>query len=132
MKEYMYHLDSIQRSNLCTNCHLAVAECICDTCKNEKLCSECYQTEHTSCIMQKHQKLSNDKKLPEMVPCSTHKDEKLKFWCRSCNILVCRDCLLLEHRDHTYASINDVAKEVETKVSISCFSQNIILRYFHC
>ena len=34
------------------------------------------------------------------MPCSTHTDEVLKFYCEQCEKLICRDCMELEHNDH--------------------------------
>jgi hypothetical protein len=130
LNKQMHLLESTQRSKLCDNCHLVVAEYACNTCKNELFCSKCFQTVHALSVMQKHQGLSIGENLSEMVPCEIHIDEKLKYWCRGCNILICRDCLLFEHKDHKYALIIDVAKELETKVSTSFISRKFIVRYF--
>jgi hypothetical protein len=119
----MYFSGLVQRSNLCTNCDLVAAEYACDKCENENFCSECYQKVHTiSRIMQKHQRVPFGEKPPEVIPCDTHKDEKLKYWCCRCNTPICRDCLLFLHKDHPYELIDKVAKEFETKVSISSIS----------
>ncbi len=99
---------------------MTVAEHACDKCTNEKFCLECYQTVHTSSVEQKHQQLPIGVKLQELVPCRTHQDEKLEYWCDRCNLLSCPDCVLLEHKDHTYVFINEEAKGFEIKVNISC------------
>uniref|UniRef100_A0A336MNA1 CSON002699 protein n=1 Tax=Culicoides sonorensis TaxID=179676 RepID=A0A336MNA1_CULSO len=41
--------------------------------------------------------LSNGKPLANSYFCQRHKSELLKFFCRSCNQLVCKDCMMLEH-----------------------------------
>ena len=34
------------------------------------------------------------------MPCATHSDEVLKFYCEKCEELICRDCMELNHNDH--------------------------------
>ncbi|CAF3992518.1 unnamed protein product [Rotaria sordida] len=68
--------------------------------------------------MQKHQRLSIDEKLPEMMLCETHPKKELEYWCYTCRKLICIDCLLFNHKDHRYASKDDVAKELETQIYI--------------
>ena len=80
--------------------------------------------------MQKHQRLSIDERLPEMTPCETHPKKQLEYWCYTCKKLICIDCLLFNHKDHTYALKDDVAKELETQVSFMSKCQNDIVRYF--
>jgi hypothetical protein len=96
---------------------LIVAEYACDACKNESFCSKCYQIVHAPSVMQKHQRLSIDEKLPEPIPCAMHPRKQLEYWCYACEAVICIDCLLFKHKDHQYTLIDDVGKEFETKVS---------------
>ncbi|XP_056137642.1 transcription intermediary factor 1-alpha-like [Lampris incognitus] len=41
------------------------------------------------------------------VFCDTHKKEPLKLYCETCDLLTCRDCQLLKHRDHNYQFLED-------------------------
>ena len=43
------------------------------------------------------------------VKCSKHKDEPLKLYCSDCHKLVCRDCTLINHKNHRYAFVVDAA-----------------------
>ena len=46
--------------------------------------------------------------------CSQHTDEKLKFYCHTCQILVCRDCIVIGHKKHQlddYVKVADSSKE---------------------
>ena len=51
--------------------------------------------------------------------CKKHKDE-LRFYCGKCKICICRDCAMLEHRDHHLISFDQALKnkasEFETKI----------------
>ena len=52
------------------------------------------------------------KRVPEEpVYCQIHPDEVLKFYCDTCNVLVCRDCVILEHVGHSYNRIEKVAEK---------------------
>lgn len=40
------------------------------------------------------------------VFCPVHKQEQLKLFCETCDRLTCRDCQLLEHKEHRYRNHN--------------------------
>ena len=42
--------------------------------------------------------------------CAIHRSEQLKYYCETCNEAVCRDCVLIEHRQHKYNYIKDCKK----------------------
>ncbi|MBN3311075.1 TIF1A factor, partial [Amia calva] len=44
------------------------------------------------------------------VFCHVHKKEPLKLFCETCDRLTCRDCQLLEHKEHRYQFIEDACK----------------------
>ena len=48
--------------------------------------------------------------------CKQHKDE-LRFYCESCNICICRDCAILEHRDDRNHNIVSLEQGFENKKS---------------
>ncbi|CAF0872985.1 unnamed protein product [Adineta steineri] len=108
---------SIRKSTQCSNCHTVMGEYGCDKCENETFCSECYQTVHTPRVMQKHQQIPINERQVEIIFCSVHLDEKVKYWCTTCRTFVCTDCILLEHKDHQYNLINKIAKELEIKMT---------------
>lgn len=37
------------------------------------------------------------------VFCDIHKQEPLKLFCETCDLLTCRDCQLVKHKDHKYS-----------------------------
>ena len=49
--------------------------------------------------------------------CPVHKDEALKLYCETCSKLVCRDCTLVEHRQHSYKFLEDSRKQIESEMS---------------
>ena len=52
------------------------------------------------------------KNVPEMpLNCEKHSDELLKFYCETCSMLICRDCIILEHSGHSYNRTESVAEK---------------------
>ena len=52
------------------------------------------------------------KNVPETpLSCQKHSDETLKFYCETCSMLICRDCIILEHSGHSYNHIESVAEK---------------------
>lgn len=43
--------------------------------------------------------------------------EKLALFCETCDKLTCRDCQLVDHRDHKYKFANEIASEARTSLS---------------
>ncbi|KAL7985396.1 hypothetical protein Chor_003966, partial [Crotalus horridus] len=41
------------------------------------------------------------------VFCPVHKQEQLKLFCETCDRLTCRDCQLLEHKEHRYQFLEE-------------------------
>lgn len=39
--------------------------------------------------------------------CDIHKQEPLKLFCETCDLLTCRDCQLVKHKDHNYQFLED-------------------------
>ena len=43
------------------------------------------------------------------LKCNIHTNESLKVYCYDCHKLVCRDCTLIDHKNHRYAFVVDAA-----------------------
>ena len=41
-------------------------------------------------------------------PCPKHADENLKLYCFQCDVVICRDCTLMDHKDHPLNFINQI------------------------
>ena len=54
--------------------------------------------------------------------CPQHKDEKLKFYCVVCRVIVCRDCVLVAHNLHQVLTSEkvmlDIREGVEQKINL--------------
>ena len=106
----------------CGNCvesNPAVAFCT-DCC--EFLCKSCKEFHRRSRRTAKHEVIEIDKKkdinlIESMKPrefyCTEpkHESEVLKFYCTTCEQLICRDCLLIRHKDHEHTELHDTAKQ---------------------
>ena len=43
--------------------------------------------------------------------CLKHRGETLKLFCETCQKTICRDCTIVDHREHTYNFVTDVAEK---------------------
>lgn len=50
------------------------------------------------------------KALAKPAFCTKHADEALKLYCDTCQKTICRDCTIVDHRDHKYNFVADVAE----------------------
>ena len=92
----------------------------CCTC-HHLLCKLCHDNHKHSKIFYHHQLVGLDKDSIKLLPsimkptkhfCSLphHEKEELKFFCETCQLLVCRDCILILHKDHRIADMCNIAK----------------------
>lgn len=54
--------------------------------------------------------------------CIKHTDETLKLFCETCQETICRDCTIVDHREHKYNFVAEVA-EKERKAVLSSLSE---------
>ena len=91
----------------------------CCTCR-QFLCTLCHEHHKHSKILRHHQMVGLDQESVRLLPsimtptehlCSQprHK-KKLKFYCETCQCLVCRGCTLVLHKDHRIAEVCNIAK----------------------
>ena len=92
----------------------------CCTC-GQFLCTFCHEHHKHSKVLRHHQMVGLDQEFISLLPsimtptehlCSQphHEKKKLKFYCESCQCLVCRDCTLVLHKDHRIAEVCNIAK----------------------
>ena len=43
--------------------------------------------------------------------CQKHPEEMLKLYCQDCEVLVCRDCVLVTHKNYNYSFVDDVIED---------------------
>ena len=49
---------------------------------------------------------------PEPMRCKEHQ-EQLKIYCFTCNQLICRDCTVIDHKDHHFQFVSKCAPEIK-------------------
>lgn len=49
--------------------------------------------------------------IAETVCCVKHEGEIIKLYCKTCEETICRDCTIVEHRQHDYVFARDVSQE---------------------
>ena len=93
----------------------------CTNCRNY-LCNECVQLHKRVKAYRGHEITSTQEisaaTLQSHVThyCTIHKQEALKLYCVTCMRLICRDCTLVEHRQHDYKFVENARKQVEDEL----------------
>ena len=102
----------------CDNCgkksNKIVGKCFdCST----SLCEVCYVYHENMKVFRDHKVFTGDivnsitlpkRPIVDSTVCALHGDEKLKFYCETCGMFICRDCILLQHKTHNFQLISDV------------------------
>ncbi|XP_056629753.1 E3 ubiquitin-protein ligase TRIM33-like [Diorhabda sublineata] len=107
----------------CSNCSDdAVATSYCTDC-SEFICDNCVQAHQRLKITKDHTIKPKEDGLVELhsvsnggpanLFCMIHPHEKLSLFCETCDKLTCRDCQLIEHREHKYKFTNEIASEAK-------------------
>ena len=101
----------------CDNCTTANATGYCKDC-NQFLCTECISTHRKWAVFANHELTSLDEvtasvsstsqllapaKQEAILTCSVPgHDDSLRYYCDTCDESICRDCIMLAHKDHKY------------------------------
>ena len=104
--------------HVCTSCDdHSSSTSYCLNC-TEWLCEACVQAHQRVRVTKDHEiksreelkdSLKNRGRTERALYCDKHPSEKLKLFCANCERLTCRDCQLLEHKDHKYQFVNEAA-----------------------
>ena len=57
------------------------------------------------------------------TPCADHDYEIVRFFCQDCEMLVCRDCFIVTHKDHKrieYTKVGEAAREALKESAAKC------------
>lgn len=110
----------------CTNCDLnGTANSRCIDC-GEFLCGDCYNVhkrirqtkEHRILTIPELLSSTTGEVLHRLAYCTNHKTEQLNYFCSTCSEAVCRDCLIIEHRQHKYDYISESKKIQKHKANL--------------
>ncbi|KAI8498563.1 hypothetical protein Bbelb_237650 [Branchiostoma belcheri] len=111
----------------CDVCEEEVATCGCVVCE-EFFCDECARAHRRAKRTRDHEIIgvaelkeqlitkTSSVKSTSLPMCPKHEDEKLKFYCETCQSPICRDCTVLQHKDHKYGYLTDVVSDVRAKI----------------
>ncbi|XP_011605914.2 E3 ubiquitin-protein ligase TRIM33-like isoform X1 [Takifugu rubripes] len=84
----------------------------------EYLCSACVEA-HQRVKFTKDHTITQKEEVSEEIHgwstqrpmfCGIHKQEPVKLFCETCDLLTCRDCQLVRHKDHRYHFLEDAYK----------------------
>ena len=109
--------DDVKRV-LCDNCDAGdPAETRCQQC-GVFLCHFCTESHQRSRATKSHAvvsikelKCGEPSRVAETIKCTKHKEEVIKLYCKTCEKTICRDCAIVDHRNHEYSFVEDVASE---------------------
>lgn len=77
----------------------------------------CFE-DHTVVKLEEIRKSTEKVSIHKTLYCSNHGTETLKYFCYNCQITVCNECLLLEHKgpEHHYEIISEAEKRMKNEV----------------
>ena len=95
----------------CEMCFRGIASAFCRHC-TYFICAECVKSHERMRVFAEHKVSTLDElndggqenivaKLIPPLMCKVH-DEKAKIYCYECNCLICRDCIVKDHKEHKY------------------------------
>ena len=100
----------------CEKCSENDATNFCRDC-GQFICSACSKIHQTWAELSTHEVISLDRlegDMTQLVPptrkvtyCSKHPAKESDLYCKTCEELICRDCIVRVHRDHQYDLITD-------------------------
>ena len=102
--------------NMCTEDDPATMYC--STC-GKFLCGFCSKAHGRMLEYRDHKIVALDKLDSEAMKqferprhCSTHTGEPLKLYCETCKSLICRDCTIVDHRDHNFGFVKTIRPKI--------------------
>ena len=109
---------------LCDTCKESDAIASCCDCGGFFLCEGCVKIHKNIPATKYHDLMTlKDRSMPtnsftsmkNSPLCQKHPEEPLKLYCQDCEVLVCRDCVLVQHKSHKYRFVDDVIEEEKQK-----------------
>ncbi|CAL1538893.1 unnamed protein product [Lymnaea stagnalis] len=110
--------------HMCTACDEGEeAGSYCLQCE-EWLCDSCVDAhkrvritkDHTISPKDEVKVVTNKSPWEQLMTCKQHKQEQLKFFCEKCEKLTCRDCQLMDHKEHKYQFLDQAAEQYKARL----------------
>ncbi|CAM2730187.1 unnamed protein product [Rotaria socialis] len=79
-------------------------------------CLKCSYIVHQQPAISTHHRVPIQQKPTEPARCKIHPNENLKYWCFSCNRVICRNCQLAKDHDHKVIDVIDIVNDVEKEL----------------
>ena len=102
---------------LCSHCgQPSVGRCV--SCELF-MCDKCTQShneyigfrDHVVLTMEELSKPENQSKIKKISKCTQHPNKKLKYYCETCNQLICRHCMEFDHdKQHKFSPLEQAAQ----------------------
>lgn len=120
-------LNAIEPGTLaCTSCKSkenAMSRCndcanfLCASCDNAHKYMRCFEN-HKVVLLDELRNSKEKVVIHKPLFCQTHSSENLKYYCFSCHVPVCNDCLIADHKgaDHPYELIGDAEKRIRPDI----------------
>ena len=128
MKELHTKIEKVHEKveALCEQCSGGKATAFCRQC-TQFICEECVKSHQKMKIFAGHKLTSLEElrkgvtkeiliKKPPPLTCKDH-DEQMKIYCFDCNHLICRDCIVIEHKEHEYDFVKKAAPKTVEKLN---------------
>ncbi|XP_077985199.1 E3 ubiquitin-protein ligase TRIM71-like [Glandiceps talaboti] len=104
-------------SHVCQNC----SEFICGVCAKSHVKSKASRSHTVTTIDEHRDSITSRQSVAEQtVNCSVHEDNKVKFYCDTCQVPVCVECTVVDHRvpEHAHRNLKDAASEYRKQLEI--------------
>lgn len=125
---------SVSQSYTCESCESKEVTAYCLECES-KICLKCQNDHKRFPILRSHSIIPiNEIKQPKYQKalknaktpiCEVHPTESLRFYCKTCSKLICRDCTIVQHSkpDHTFVEascqVEDIKRDLRDLLSKS-------------
>ncbi|XP_060726349.1 tripartite motif-containing protein 66 isoform X4 [Tachysurus vachellii] len=108
----------------CGGCEESALIGWCQEC-GEALCSDCVFAHQRVKVTRNHTIIPRESGLSTSLRCTSHKQEQLKFFCVTCDQLTCRDCQLIDHRNHRFLLLEEalVSQKEQLKKLLDSISE---------
>ena len=127
MKEVHAKLEKVQGkvAAKCEMCPGGAATAFCRQCA-EFICDKCTESHHRMKVFVDHEVSTLDElkegggriivtKPPPPSTCKIH-EEQAKLYCFTCKTLICRDCIVIDHKDHKYEFVKKATPIIKKKL----------------
>jgi hypothetical protein len=103
---------------VCESCNEKQANTKCLNC-DVAFCEACFEENHTTVILKRHKRVHISQDDPVKF-CETHRDQKLKLFCVTCQYLICLECTYQTanggHKGHDCITLEDYVEACRREV----------------